>query len=147
LPESGHFAGFWRSLLESGRKRPDLGQLTGNRPSWPVFSQLAGIPPFWEDPGRTGRRFGQNGWIRPDAGGPARLPETRPFRPDSSQSGRNLALYLQNSAMSARFQHRLESESSLSKSDNIQLLECKGRLRCLKKIRLHLPYTENDLRF
>jgi hypothetical protein len=39
------------------------------------------------------------------------------------------------------------SESSLSESGDSELLERKGRLRCLKESRLRLPYTENDLRF
>jgi hypothetical protein len=41
----------------------------------------------------------------------------------------------------------LESESDLSKFGNSQLLEHKGRLRFLKKSRLHLLSTKNDLRF
>jgi len=35
----------------------------------------------------------------------------------------------------------------LSKFGNSQLLERKSRLRCLKESRLHLPSTENNLRF
>jgi hypothetical protein len=91
---SGKVAGIWPFLSESCRKRPDLG--------------------------RSGRRFGQNGRIRLDARGPAvqagiparrpdpaRLPETRPLRPDSGQSGRNLARYLRNPTMFAGFQPNL----------------------------------------
>jgi hypothetical protein len=55
-------AGFWQTLPESGTNLPDPGQLTGNRPSWPVF--------------------GQSSQIRPDAGGPAVLAGSLAFWPD-----------------------------------------------------------------
>jgi len=38
-------------------------------------------------------------------------------------------------------------ESGLSEFGDSRMLERKGRLRRLKESRLHLPSTENDLRF
>jgi hypothetical protein len=134
---------------------PDLGQLTGNRPSWPVSGQLAWIPPFWEDPGRT------------DVGGLAVLARSGQYPGQTAGSVQALGQIARDPAAPAslagiwdgisgirrhlpdfaRFWHRLKSESGLLKSDNIQLLERKGRLRCLKESRLYLPFTENYLRF